>query len=152
MRTMRKIRFGFTLVELLIVIIIVAVLAGIAIPKMARATRSAKEAALRQTLRDLRVAQQRYFQLYAGYPNDIEDLTDPNHPTYIWENGEARTTWGSRVYQGAILVQGQELSNVFIKDPVSGENLTTSRLSNGELRIRSSASGNDSRGIAYSSY
>ena len=101
-RTMRKISFGFTLVELLIVIIIVSVLAAIAIPKMSRATRFAKEAALRQTLRDLRVAQQRYFQLYAGYPNDIEDLTDPQPPTYIWENGEARTVWGSRVYQGAI--------------------------------------------------
>jgi prepilin-type N-terminal cleavage/methylation domain-containing protein len=149
---MRKISFGFTLVELLIVIIIVSVLAAIAIPKMSRATRFAKEAALRQTLRDLRVAQQRYFQLYAGYPNDIEDLTDPQPPTYIWENGEARTVWGSRVYQGAILVQGQELRNVYIKDPVSGNNFNTTRLSSGELRIRSSATGNDSSGIAFSTY
>lgn len=152
MRTIRNAKFGFTLVELLIVIIIVAVLAAIAIPRISNVTRRSKEIALRRTLRDLRVAQQRYFQLYAGYPNDLEDLTDPNPPTYIWIDDEERKSWGTRVYEGPLLIQGQVLSNVFIKDPVSGNNFNTTRLSSGELRIRSSATGNDSSGIAFSTY
>jgi type II secretory pathway pseudopilin PulG len=137
----------------LIVITLVAVLAAIAIPRFATSSRRSKEAALRNTLRNVRVAQERFFQLYEAYPNDLEDLTDPNRPTTgVWTDNIAVKPWGTRVYQGPLIEVGQIASNVYIKDPVSGSNLSVSRQSNGELRIRSSASGNDSTGKPYSSY
>lgn len=143
---------GFTLVELLIVIIVVSVLAGIAIPKVAIGARRAKEASLRQTLTQLRNAQVQFFQLYEAYPDDIEDFTDPNPTTNLWTDNVAAKPWGNRVYHGPILQQGTTQSNYFIKDPVSGRDFSVSRLSNGELRIRSSATGRDSQGILFSTY
>jgi prepilin-type N-terminal cleavage/methylation domain-containing protein len=145
-------RNGFTLVELLLVIIIVAVLAAIAIPKVALNNRRSKEAALRYTLRQLRDAQDKFFQLYGAWPDDIEDFTDPNPTTTVWINQTTSQPWGTRIYQGPLLQQNQARSNHFILDPVSGTNFSVSRLANGSLRIRSSASGNDSRGVPYSSY
>ena len=143
---------GFTLVELLIVIIVVAVLAGIAIPKIATSVRRSKETALRQTLTQLRNAQIQFFHLYEAYPDDIEDFTDPNPTTNLWTDNVAAKPWGTRVYHGPILQQGVVQSNYYIKDPVSGKDFSVSRLSTGELVIKSSASGRDSRGILFSTY
>jgi prepilin-type N-terminal cleavage/methylation domain-containing protein len=146
------IRRAFTLVELLIVIIIVAVLASIAIPKFTKQQRASKEATLRSTLRQLREAQQKFHAHYDGWPDDIEDFTDPLPTSRVWTSDTVFEGWGTRVYQGPLLQQGQEIRHHFIKDPVSGNNFNTLRLPTGELRIRSSATGNDSNGIPYSTY
>ena len=47
---MRKNRRGFTLIEVLIVIIVVAVLAAIIVPRFLQAERGAKESSLRAHL------------------------------------------------------------------------------------------------------
>jgi prepilin-type N-terminal cleavage/methylation domain-containing protein len=144
---------AFTLVELLIVIIVIAVLAAIAIPKFSQSTQRSKEAALRRSLADIRNAIQKFHALHGGYPNDIEDLTDPLPPTYIWTQASENELFGSRPYAGALLQQGQIRRNLFILDPVSGLHFTTSRSTKtGELRVRSSATGTDLNGTAYSSY
>ncbi|MEE9142371.1 MAG: prepilin-type N-terminal cleavage/methylation domain-containing protein [Gammaproteobacteria bacterium] len=59
---------GFTLVELLIVAIILAILAAIVLPQFSATTRDAEEAALRANLATLRNAVELYRQQHGEYP------------------------------------------------------------------------------------
>ena len=142
---------GFTLVELLMVIIIVAILAGIAIPKITQHTIRSKESNLRMTLRQMREAQERFYNLYGGYINDLEDLIDMGPPQYLYVNGE-RVLFQPRKYQGRLLGTDWIPNEQYNLDPVSGKKFLTSRLDSGELVIKSSAIGKDSAGIPYSEY
>lgn len=146
----RKI-FGFTLVELLLVIIIIAILASIAIPKVTKQAIRSKESNLRLTLRQMREAQQRFYNLYGGFNNDLEDLIDTGPPKYIWVNG-IRTDFAPRKYEGRLLGADWVKNEDYNLDPISGQKFKTSRLDSGELQIYSSASGADSDGLLYSSY
>ena len=64
-RTLQK---GFTLVELLIVAIILAILAAIVVPQFASTTTDAQEAALRANLSSIRGAIALYRQQHGEYP------------------------------------------------------------------------------------
>ncbi len=59
---------GFTLVELLIVVIILAILAAIVVPQFASSTDDAKVAALDSTLANIRSAIDLYYQQHGEYP------------------------------------------------------------------------------------
>jgi type IV pilus assembly protein PilA len=59
---MRPFRSGFTLVEVLIVMVIVGILAAIAIPKYTATKQRAYFAVMRTDLRNLATAQEAYFQ------------------------------------------------------------------------------------------
>jgi general secretion pathway protein G len=60
---------GFTLVELLIVVIILAVLAAIVVPQFSTSTQEAREAALKSTLLEMRNAIELYYHQHNGkYP------------------------------------------------------------------------------------
>ncbi len=59
---------GFTLVELLIVVIILAILAAIVVPQFASSTDDAKVAALDSTLANMRAAIDLYYQQHGEYP------------------------------------------------------------------------------------
>ncbi len=70
-------RKGFTLIEVLIVIVVIAVLASIVIPRLLGAGRQAKEAALRATLQELRNSIG-LFQSHTGtYPAGLADIMLP---------------------------------------------------------------------------
>ncbi len=60
---------GFTLVELLIVVIILAVLASVAIPQFSSSTDDAKSAALDSTLAEMRNAVELYYHQHGEYPS-----------------------------------------------------------------------------------
>ena len=64
----RSRRSGFTLVELLIVVIILAILAAIVVPQFIASTDDAKLAAADSNLRNLRSAVALYFQQHGSYP------------------------------------------------------------------------------------
>ncbi len=76
-----KRRKGFTLIEVLIVIVVIAVLASIVIPRLLGAGRQAKEASLRAHLQELRNSIG-LFQSHTGtYPAALADIMGTSAPT-----------------------------------------------------------------------
>lgn len=74
---------GFTLVEIMIVVAIIALLAAIAIPNLLRAKISANDALAKSTLRTLSTASETYSTANSGnYPGAITSLTGAT-PPYI---------------------------------------------------------------------
>ncbi len=71
----RPARSGFTLVEILTVIVIIGILAGIAIPAVTSALRTAREAAIRLEIDVLGQALDAYQLKYGEYPPDFSDWT-----------------------------------------------------------------------------
>lgn len=66
-----KLHCGFTLVELLIVAIILAVLMAIVVPQFGSLTSDAQESALRSNLSGIRSAIDLYFQQHGHYPGSV---------------------------------------------------------------------------------
>ena len=77
-------RKAFTLVEIMIVVAIVALLAGVAIPNMIRARIDANQTAAQATLKSLAVACETYAADNAGlYPASVDDLVANTYPPYF---------------------------------------------------------------------
>jgi prepilin-type N-terminal cleavage/methylation domain-containing protein len=64
-------RSGFTLIELMIVVVIIGILASIAVPKFAEASRGAKEAEAGPLLKQIVTLQERYQAKEGSYAADI---------------------------------------------------------------------------------
>jgi len=83
---------GFTLVEMLIVIIVIAVLTAIAIPKFASAPLRSKEANLRHNLKLIRDAEDRC-EADTGLVVKITELATKTAPLQGWIRGKMGTAW-----------------------------------------------------------
>ena len=77
-----RVRRGFTLVEILIVVIILGILAAIVIPQFTNASQNARESSLQSTLQTLR-SQIQLYKLQHGdtLPNLVTDWTPLTGPT-----------------------------------------------------------------------
>ena len=83
MKSAREAVGGFTLVEIMIVVAIIALLAAIAIPNLLRAKISANDALAKGMLRSLSTSSETYATAHNGsYPTAMADLTGAN-PPYI---------------------------------------------------------------------
>ncbi len=136
---------AFTLVELLIVVIIIAVLAAIAIPKFTNSSLRSKEAALRAELKLLRDGVELFKNDTTCYPAAIGDLALTSAPVNCLNSA------GTQISIPTGSWKGPYVSNVD-NDPVSGNafNYATTGVNIG--KYTSSASGNDSNNVAYSTY
>jgi general secretion pathway protein G len=86
---------GFTLIELIVVMAIIALLLTIAVPRYWHSTDKAKEAVLKQDLAQMRVAIDQYHADRGKYPDRLEDLVDRKYLRTIPPDPltESNTTW-----------------------------------------------------------
>ena len=86
MRNLKLKSKGFTLVEIMIVVAIIALLAAIAIPNLLRAKMAANDALAKATLRSLSTSSESFATANSGtYPGDEASLTSAV-PPYINKN------------------------------------------------------------------
>jgi len=95
MRGRRKQDAGFTLMELMIVMMIIGVLATLAIPSFVGAVKSAKEAVLKEDLRVMRSAIDAYTMDKQKAPQSLDDLVQDGYLKVIPQDPmtKARDTW-----------------------------------------------------------
>jgi general secretion pathway protein G len=75
---------GFTLVELLVVIVLISVLAAIAIPKLGTQWQSSSERRMLAQLKLLREAAARFESDTGCFPRSTADLTSGTAPSQCW--------------------------------------------------------------------
>lgn len=89
---------GFSLIELLIVMIVLAVLAGIVIPRFFSTKERALVGTLRSDLRNLTAAQAAYFddhQMYAGNLSELGTFFAPSAEVTVVLDSATATGWGA---------------------------------------------------------
>ena len=74
---------GFTLVEIMIVVAIIALLAAIAIPNLLRARLNANEGAAISNVHTLSTAAQSFWSATSALPTTLNDLGAGSNPSYV---------------------------------------------------------------------
>jgi len=119
MRKARSNRKGFTLVELMVVVVIIGILVAIAIPQFAGVTQRAERTAVEANLRTIDGAIMMYRAergVFPVAPGDLYGTTDPN--LLNWPTGPAAATYS--IYAQRAVVSGN----------AGGETLSSYRLEN----------------------
>ena len=123
-KTKNKFGFGFTLIELVVVISVIVVLATLVIPVFQTTMRNAKEVTLKDTLYKLRDSIDKYTLDKEEAPQSLEDLVKAN---YIREvpvdpiTGEK--DWEVELEEQAIGRSGRKgIKNVFSGAPGTASN------------------------------
>lgn len=80
---LRPRHLGFTLVELLVVLSILALLLSLAYPKYFSNVDRAKEAALKETLNTTRVAIDQFYADHGKYPDSLEEIVEKKYITKL---------------------------------------------------------------------
>ena len=95
MRSKQRNEAGFTLMELMIVMMIIGVLTTLAIPSFVSAVRSAKEAVLKEDLRVMRSAIDSYTMDKQKAPQSLDELVQEGYLKVIPEDPmtKSRDTW-----------------------------------------------------------
>jgi general secretion pathway protein G len=99
MSTVRRLRAqrGFTLVELMVVMLIIGVLAAIAVPSYVSSIKSAREAVLREDLHVMREAIDSYTMDKDKAPDSLDDLVQAGYLKSIPKDPmtQSSTTWNT---------------------------------------------------------
>lgn len=115
MKSLLKKRKGFTLIEILIVVVIIGILTAIAIPNFIGMSDRAKIARIESDLQSIGVAAEMYYMDKTDYPATLSDLVkdDPTktylnslptppveNESYTWDKtkGEATFTFKGKKY------------------------------------------------------
>jgi prepilin-type N-terminal cleavage/methylation domain-containing protein len=139
---------GFTLIEVLLVAMVIAIIAAIAIPRVVIGARHAREAALEGDLREIRAAVNRFEANTGCYPLHLTDLTLAIPPPSGVDVTGALVPIDPKDYVGPYLVNPDGLMT---KDPISNQpDWTYSTTAPTVGDVHSSSPGMALDGIAYS--
>ncbi|MHB1700395.1 MAG: type II secretion system protein [Acidobacteriaceae bacterium] len=133
LRSRRQGQSGFTLIELMIVMMIISILVAIAVPNYVAAQRAAREAVLKEDLHVMREAIDSYTQDKAKAPQSLDDLVQAGYLKSMPEDPITRRTdtW--------VPVQEEAMTSIDQTDP-------------GIDDVHSGAEGTASNGESYSSW
>lgn len=143
--TLRDRRRGFTLMELLIVIIVIAVLAAIALPRFINSGLRSKEASLKSDLKIYRNAVQLFLNDTGAYPANLSALAATSAPASGLDSAGSSKSIIATDWKGPYI-------DAVMTDPVSGNAFTYGATSPNVGKVTSSASGNSTEGTAYSTW
>ena len=90
-----KARRGFTLIELMVVVLIVAVLAGLAISSYSKQVRKSRRAEAKQVITDYALREEKYRSTRTEYMNSINTLLGAAPPTYTYYTFAVATPAGN---------------------------------------------------------
>jgi general secretion pathway protein G len=116
-------RKGFTLVELLVVLAIVALLLTIATPRYFRSLELARESALTQTLRASRDAIDRFYGDKGRYPESLEELVETRYLRSLPMDPivESATAWAIVPPIGEVKGQVQDIKSTAPGQSLEGQ-------------------------------
>ena len=140
-----RMRRAFSLLELMVVIVVIAVLAAVVVPRFVDHARRGREAGLRHNLAQLRTAAATFQADTGYYPKALVDLASTSPPAQAYDStGTLRSVppgdWHGP-YIGSLPV-----------DPISGTPFTYTVSAPGVGTVTSSAAGNDLTGVPFSAY
>jgi len=132
--------FGFTVIELLVVLACIALLLSIAAPRYIRHLDRAREVALKEDLHQIRLAIDHFYADRGRYPASLQDLVDKRYLRALPMDPltDKTTTW---------VVSAPPASAV--RTPIEGENPGEGP---GIADVRSGATGRADDGSAYASW
>jgi prepilin-type N-terminal cleavage/methylation domain-containing protein len=140
-------RRGFTLIEVLIVITILAILALIIIPRMGAASRRGREASLRADLKQIRDAVERFEASTAAWPPALTDIMAADGSSISGDTDGRGMSVDRSGYDGPYLRTGDSLMPL---DPFTGARDWTYSSATGEVHSSSTLTALD--GAAYSTW
>src|SRR5258708_38626405 len=143
--TIRRSTVGFTLVELLMVMVVLAVIAAIVIPKFADRHKQSQEASLKSDLNLLRNAIASFQADTGYYPKALADLSAAAAPAQGYDSAAALQSITATDWHGPYVTSVPN-------DPVAAAAFSYSVAAGTVGNVTSSATGNGQDGKAYSTY
>jgi len=115
-RAVRNQNKGFTLIEVLIVIVVVGILALIVIPRLAGAVRKSKEASLRANLKQIRDGIEQFEANTASWPPSLNDVMAASGGAISADADGRGMSVDRNAYTGPYLITGD---GALPKDPMT---------------------------------